>query len=375
MLGLCMIVKNESAVIERCLRSALPYMDTFCIVDTGSSDNTIDLIHRVALELNVAGKVYERPWINFGTNRTECLRLAGEECQIKWMFMMDADDSLEVDPLTIKGSADIVSHLQETETGYYIHIDFRSIYINRVHLFNSQFQWIYKGALHEYPHCTNNRTKNKLLLGDSIKIIARTEGARSTDPEKYTKDAQLLLDELTSFRANPESEVDEARTLFYLAQSYRDAGEKEKASHYYKERIQVGGWREEIYVSYYNLIELTSSVAEKIEYCWKAQNVMPSRKDAVYSVLAYCRKRDHFTQEVFALGLAYKHVALSDTNLHLFPNKNAYSWSYDDELSVIAYHTFHYGICHDICTELLLKCPENVKERVQQNLKFARGKM
>jgi glycosyltransferase involved in cell wall biosynthesis len=376
MLGLCMIVKNESAVIERSLRSALPYMDTFCIVDTGSSDDTIAIINRVALELNVPGKVFERPWINFGTNRTECLRLAGEKCQIQWMFMMDADDSLEVDPLTIKSSADILTHLNDTDTGYYIQIDFRSIYINRVHLFNSQFNWIYKGALHEYPHCTNNSRKANLILEGKIKIMARTEGARSADPEKYKKDVQLLLDELTRFHANPAtSDVDQARTLFYLAQSYRDSGEKEKAIQYYKERIEVKGWPEEIYIAYCNLIDLTPDVVDKIKYCWKAQAVIPRRRDAVYRVLLHCRKNDIFTQEIFALGMAYRHISLSATNLRLFPDKNAYSWSFDDELSVIAYHTFHYDICREICDELVLKCPESVKVRVQKNLKFATEKM
>lgn len=48
MIGLCIIVKNESEVIERCLRSSLQYMDTYCIVDTGSTDNTIEIIKRVA---------------------------------------------------------------------------------------------------------------------------------------------------------------------------------------------------------------------------------------------------------------------------------------------------------------------------------------
>ena len=45
---LCMIVRNEAAVIARCLDSALPHVDGYLISDTGSADNTIDLIRQTA---------------------------------------------------------------------------------------------------------------------------------------------------------------------------------------------------------------------------------------------------------------------------------------------------------------------------------------
>jgi glycosyltransferase involved in cell wall biosynthesis len=41
--GLVMIVKNEEAVLERALRSALPFISTYVIVDTGSTDSTKDI--------------------------------------------------------------------------------------------------------------------------------------------------------------------------------------------------------------------------------------------------------------------------------------------------------------------------------------------
>ena len=44
-LCLNMIVKNESKIIERLLTSVLSIIDTFCICDTGSTDNTIDIIN------------------------------------------------------------------------------------------------------------------------------------------------------------------------------------------------------------------------------------------------------------------------------------------------------------------------------------------
>ena len=43
-LALNMIVKNEGKIIERLLTSVLPIVDTYCICDTGSTDNTKEII-------------------------------------------------------------------------------------------------------------------------------------------------------------------------------------------------------------------------------------------------------------------------------------------------------------------------------------------
>ena len=69
-----MIVKNESKIIKRCLESVLPFIDTWCIVDTGSTDGTQDIIKEFLKD--IPGILHEKPWINFGHNRNEALELA-----------------------------------------------------------------------------------------------------------------------------------------------------------------------------------------------------------------------------------------------------------------------------------------------------------
>jgi glycosyltransferase involved in cell wall biosynthesis len=76
MFGVCMIVKDEENVIERALRSVLRTVDTWCIVDTGSTDKTKEIIQKVADELGKVGHLYDRKWVNFGHNRSEALTLA-----------------------------------------------------------------------------------------------------------------------------------------------------------------------------------------------------------------------------------------------------------------------------------------------------------
>jgi glycosyltransferase involved in cell wall biosynthesis len=71
-----MIVKNESKIIERCLNSARPIIDSVSICDTGSTDETPEIIENWCSENNIPGKVHHKSFINFGYNRTLAVSLA-----------------------------------------------------------------------------------------------------------------------------------------------------------------------------------------------------------------------------------------------------------------------------------------------------------
>jgi glycosyltransferase involved in cell wall biosynthesis len=93
-LCLVMIVKDEEDTIRRCLTQVSPYISYYVIVDTGSSDNTIQEINSTMEELGIDGEVHERPWVNFEVNRTESLQLAKGKCDYRWII--DADDTFRV---------------------------------------------------------------------------------------------------------------------------------------------------------------------------------------------------------------------------------------------------------------------------------------
>src|SRR5574340_542399 len=85
-----MIVKNESKVIERCLASVKPIIDTWVIVDTGSTDGTQAIVREFLKD--IPGELHERPWVNFGHNRNEALELARGKAD--YLLLIDADDKL-----------------------------------------------------------------------------------------------------------------------------------------------------------------------------------------------------------------------------------------------------------------------------------------
>ena len=355
LLGLCMIVKKEEHVIERAIRSALCMMNTFCIVDTGSTDKTKEIIQKVSDELGIKGFVYDRPWVNFGHNRSEALELA--KVHMRWGFMLDADDYIEGEPID-------KSLLKDDIGGYYINLHEGNIINKRASLTNLKYDWKYKGTLHEYPIHSSN--KEIYQYNKKTYIISKREGFRSNDKQKYLKDALLLQNELDT-----DPNCDKGRTLFYLAQSYRDAGIKELAIKYYIIRAELKeSWNEERYLSYIYLIRLTDNFEEKLSYAWKGQNVISTRNECVYEILSYAHKNKKFLQEIYALGLAFKNNKI-DTN-HVFIEPESYGYLYYDCLGLQAYYTNHFEEAYEAFKTAYNLCPSKEKSRIQQNIDFSK---
>jgi glycosyltransferase involved in cell wall biosynthesis len=73
-LVLILMVKNESKIIERCMKAVDGIVDAFCITDTGSTDNTVDIAS--AFLKDRVGIVAHADWKNFGHNRTISFEVA-----------------------------------------------------------------------------------------------------------------------------------------------------------------------------------------------------------------------------------------------------------------------------------------------------------
>ena len=87
-----MIVKDESTVILDTLRNITKYikLSYWVISDTGSSDNTKEIITSFFKELNIPGELVEHKWIDFGHNRTQALQCAFNKSD--YLLIFDADD-------------------------------------------------------------------------------------------------------------------------------------------------------------------------------------------------------------------------------------------------------------------------------------------
>jgi len=360
--GLVMIVKNEEAVLERALRSALPFISTYVIVDTGSTDSTKEIVRRVLAD--VSGLLVDRPWTNFGAGRSEALALC--DSHMDWAIMLDADDNLEgqVPPSDLWTQSTSMDQVD----GFAMRIQHGSIWHQRVQIFRTGRGWCYDGVVHESPRCGRpmDGTSPKIaMLPPQTYMVTRCEGARSRDPLKYAKDAALLEQELAL-------KPTDSRTLFYLAQSYRDAGQKEKAAAAYKQFLDLSGtWVQEQYMAIVNLLGLIADEEEKIRLTWKAIDLCPDRAEAPFTLLRDRRTASlPITQQMYAIATAVSNRTPASTLL--FMNPTIYQWGLDDELAVVAFATKHYKEAYDASVRCILGAEHpTLRENAIKNAKAA----
>jgi hypothetical protein len=354
--GLVMIVKDEEAVITRALASAIPYINRWLIVDTGSTDNTKFIINNAMS--GISGEIIDRPWVNFGHNRTEALELC--KGRMDWAIMLDADDNLAgtVPPPSIWMNSQLDGFIMQIRHGSIVH--------QRVHIFRVASNWIYEGVVHEYPRCLRQENPSLGVLPPETFMETRCEGSRSRDPQKYLKDAALLESEL-------QKRPNNGRILFYLAQSYRDAGRPVEAATYYKMHVNLSGssaWPQETYMSLVNLIGLESDPSELMAYGWAALELCPDRLEASYFLMNRLRLLGHKpTQQLFALASVTKGRKMNRTSL--FINASVYEWGFDDEFAVVAFATSHFTESYAASTRCAVNAPAaEMRENALRNLKI-----
>ena len=244
-LCLNMIVKNESKVILRMLESVAPILDSYCICDTGSTDNTIDLIKTFFQERNIPGKIVEKPFQDFGYNRTRALQAAAELSKetAEYLLLMDADMILWKNP----NEFDITSFKQRISNYQAVHImqGTDTFKYKNTRIIKNHLGFTYWGVTHEYVKHPEGISVTYDLI-DSKYMFIQDIGDGGSKSNKFERDIQLLTKGLEEHPKND-------RYTFYLANSYRDCGDNEKAIETYKKRIEIGGWIEETWQSYYQI--------------------------------------------------------------------------------------------------------------------------
>lgn len=200
-----MIVKDEKKVIERCLTSVKPYIDYWVIVDTGSTDGTQEIVTKT-ME-GIPGALYERPWVNFGHNRNEAMKLARGKGD--YLLFIDADEEMKCpEEFTIP----FLSY--ECYLGKFVDpssgLDFM-----RMLLLKNREKYAWEGVVHEM--ISPVPLPGHILDGPTV-FIETAASNRSQDSKKYQKDAALLEKAI-------EEDPSNSRHYYYLGQTYFNSGD------------------------------------------------------------------------------------------------------------------------------------------------------
>ena len=279
---LVLMVKNEEAILTRCLDSV--DADAYLIVDTGSTDNTIE-VARQWLE-GKRGQIVQHPWRDFGRNRTRCFQEAQDYAESlgsleSYALMMDADMVLRGELRPSAWSA----------AGYCLLQKSGSLEYRNVRLLKLSHPWTCIGPTHEYW----SGGEAPLLEGAWIEDL----GDGGCKEDKFQRDEDLLLRAL--------QKEDSPRNIFYLAQTYHCQGRHEEAAQCYLRRVGMGGWFEEVWYSQYMLAKSYCALGKPLDaelWAQRAYELEPNRWEPLMLLVSYFREASQHYKAWHYLKLA-----------------------------------------------------------------------
>ena len=222
LINLCIMVKNGGEQFEKMLTNNIHLIDRWTILDTGSTDNTIDIIKKILIGTK-KGNLYQEPFINFKDSRNRLLELAGDSC--KYTLMLD-------DTYLIKGDlrkflTQIRSDQFSDSFTLYIKSDDVEYGSNRILKTNRNLKYLYK--IHEVIQSENNNNV-VVPMSSSYILDERFDYMEERTMNRKSLDLKLLFEEL-------EEDPDNPRTYYYLGQTYNLLEDYQNAFKWMMERV------------------------------------------------------------------------------------------------------------------------------------------
>jgi glycosyltransferase involved in cell wall biosynthesis len=323
------MIKNESRIIKRMIESAKGIADAVCVCDTGSTDNTVEVLREYFKDFQIPTRVAEGPehsWKNFGHNRTQSFREAVKYCaslgwdpETTYAVVLDADMQLRPQPGFEKSELKAIGYKIIQKSGSLEYYNTRFLKIAH--------PWTCAGVTHEYWDGGNTDTFGM----DKIYIADIGDGGCKSD--KFERDVRLLEEGLRESPNNP-------RYLFYLAQSYKDSKQIDKSIEFYKKRIDAGGWVEEVWYSMYMIMKLYAekNMPADMEY-WglKAYEYRKERSENLLFMTRYFRDKRQYWKAWHYCTLG---VVIKKPDDLLFIESDVYERGFDYERSIIHDYIF-----------------------------------
>lgn len=328
-----LMVKNEAHVMERTLQ---PLVDggisSFFILDTGSTDMTIAVTRDFFAKNNIVQyHIMQEPFVNFASSRNRALALTEAAFpHAHFMLMIDAEWLVHgVDTLR----AFCVSHTADSDPLYLIRVVNACDTFYHPRLIRTHCQVRFVGGVHEVPNIITT-----LKLPDDI-YIERTVTAVGTEQsrKRWQRDVGILMTEHMQEPLN-------ARTLFYLAQTFDCLDDLENACIWYEKRLTVPGWPEETFMASYRLAQVLERLASTGHGSWDeahrqylhAYSLRPARAEPLV------RLADHYwSVGDYPLCYLFAHAAVQIPYPHddlLFINYEFYDYYRYDLLGRAAWY-------------------------------------
>jgi glycosyltransferase involved in cell wall biosynthesis len=240
-ISVAIIVKNEEDIIRRCLNCVSKFADQIVVVDTGSTDKTKEIINEEysSVELYDSKKFNKDTHFSdfeFGTAKNEAV----DRCVNPWVIWWDADDFMD------DASIDKIK-ITARDSALDVIYDFRIVF-GTSKFYHSRMLPNGKGIRFDEDHsCHEFLTAKKGIRRfkrDDIKI-QHLPGKKGGLPSAERNVKIMEKDYYVKGRKD-------SRTLFYLANSYRELKNNKEAIKFYEEYLSKSKWKEErLFARYY----------------------------------------------------------------------------------------------------------------------------
>jgi tetratricopeptide (TPR) repeat protein len=274
-----------------------------------------------------------------------------------YVLLLDADMVLQIKPSFDKyllAKYDSFLILQGSESFYY----------HNMRIIKNTGQYKYAGVTHEYINTPPNTTSYNI---DKNILFIHDIGDGGSKSNKFERDIELL-------RKGIEQHPNHDRYHFYLANSYFDLGRFEEAIPIYKKRIEIGGWNQEVWYSYYRIglaYKRMNKMEQAISVWLDGYNFLPSRIENLYEIIEHYRlvgkcKLAHMFYNVAKDVL----TKVKDKDSYLFLNNDVYTYKLDYEFSIIACYVGIKNI-NDSIIAIFNRCnDQSILDNTFSNIKF-----
>ena len=280
LISLCMIVKNEEAVLSACLESVRSVVDEIIIVDTGSTDSTAQIVRGFGAE------IIDHPWNdNFAVARNIGL----ERAKGQWILVLDADEVLigqsaqNLRNTVTNTKADALTLLirnPNPEGELQTYSDFRL-----TRLFRNNNQYRYEGMIHEQIRPSIEKTGGVIENSDLVIFHKGYSGKTVQGNESRAQRNLPLLEE--SVKTSPDNPY----LLYQLGATYKQIGEDQKAKAILKKaektdegRILLDGTRALMYMKLSQLALTGDEYSSAVHYAKKCLTIEPNNLIGLYVI-------------------------------------------------------------------------------------------
>lgn len=348
-LVLTQIMKNEAHVAERMLNSIKPIVDGICVIDTGSTDNSIEIVEKWGKDNGIETHVFSRPFDNFEACRNFSFEKAREVFLSKndghtyYNFWIDFDEILEIAPNFNKQKID--------KDLYMFNTFINTMKYTRNELCRLDKAFRFYGPVHEYIVSDDPNITTGLMDGLTVRVnMDGGSWKEGNIANKYKKHTDMLEDYINNKDRN-------SRWVFYTAQSYHDSASipnnktenderLRRAIFYYKERVgRSDGYEEERYYSQFRI----GAIMKMLEEPWykthqellKAYSMDPLRGESIKLIIDYYLQVGEYNN-------AYLYSKFAKVNFHgkspyphklLFVDEALYAWKFLEVHAAACFYT------------------------------------